>query len=243
MTTQHSTENAIFIFISDIGADKMTKLVLSYGNRSAIPQTLLRSEIKSALDEQWSRLRFGKFISEVVPYLPLEPEHIRDILRAKLRAMATDARHSHWAELVVDEDVVTHISGPPLVKYTMYSTKPSAAASSAGAGGAGGGAASSSATAAGRADSAACASVDDSGNTAECPAQTETAAGAVVPAAASQSTGGVTKIFATWGARSLENAGGSYTSSLSNWQYYGSLTCHRMLLLLLQGRCRTSAAC
>jgi hypothetical protein len=171
----------------------MTKLVLSYGNRSAIPQTLLRSEIKSALDEQWSRLRFGKFISEVVPYLPLEPEHIREILRAKLRAMAADARHSHWAELLVDEDVVTHISGPPLVKYTVYSTKAAAGSGSAdsAAGKAGG------TSAAGTASEASIA-----------------ADGAVVPVAPAQqqspsqaSTGGVTKIFATWGARSLENAG------------------------------------
>lgn len=204
MTTQHSTENAIFIFISDIGADKMTKLVLSYGNRSAIPQTLLRSEIKSALDEQWSRLRFGKFISEVVPYLPLEPEHIRDILRAKLRAMATDARHSHWAELVVDEDVVTHISGPPLVKYTMYSAKSTAGAAAAGSGGAGSGtgvgAGAGSGRGSGDTDSATCASVDGSGNIGECAQPSDTAA-TVSP------SGGVTKIFATWGARSLENAG------------------------------------
>jgi hypothetical protein len=192
VTTVHSTENVIFIFISDIGADKMTKLVLSYGNRSAIPQTLLRSEIKSALDEQWSRLRFGKFISEVVPYLPLEPEHIREILRAKLRATAADARHSHWAELLVDEDVVTHISGPPLVKYTVYSTKA-----------AGSGSADSAASKTGGASAA--------GQAAEASISTE---GAVVPVTPSQQqasaqapVGGVTKIFATWGARSLENAG------------------------------------
>jgi hypothetical protein len=208
VTTVHSTENVIFIFISDIGADKMTKLVLSYGNRSAIPQTLLRSEIKSALDEQWSRLRFGKFISEVVPYLPLEPEHIREILRAKLRATAADARHSHWAELLVDEDVVTHISGPPLVKYTVYSTKAAGSGSTDSAAGRSGGASA-------------------AGGAAEAGISAD---GAVVPVAPAQQqspsqapAGGVTKIFATWGARSLENAGTTTYDTAFHWVWFDAL--------------------
>ena len=51
-----STDNVIFIFISDIGADRMTNLLLAYGERSSIPQNILRSEVKTALDEQWSRI-------------------------------------------------------------------------------------------------------------------------------------------------------------------------------------------
>lgn len=235
MTTQHSTENVIFIFISDIGAEKMTKLVLTYGNRSAIPQTLLRSEIKSALDDQWARLRFGKVVREVVPYLPLEPEHIREILRTKLHNTARDFQYSYWADLVVDEDVVSYLSSPPLVKYSVYNARAPAGAG-AGAGGtasagkqhvpargaaaqvqsqsrngnqgtgSGGAAGGEGGDSAGQA--AECA-VGGGGGAGDCSRQPSSSAGNMGtngqgPAPSAPST---TKIFATWGARSLENAG------------------------------------
>lgn len=167
----------IFLFISDIGAEKMMKLVLSYGNRTAIPQSLLRIEIKNALDEQWSRLRFGKVVREVVPYLPLEPEHIREILQAKLDNLGDDFRYSHWRDLVVDEDVVGYLSGPPLVKYSIYNTKSVKRLKS---------------------------EVEGSG---ECGVDANGEALVCSSSGADAAPGTSTKIFATWGARSLENAG------------------------------------
>lgn len=162
------------------------KLVLSYGNRSAIPQSLLRNEIKNALDEQWSRLRFGKVVREVVPYLPLEPEHIREILGSKLDNLNVDFRYSHWRDLVVDEEVVGYLSGPPLVKYSIYNTKSVRKARPEGEG-------------AGAGASGEC-GVDGSGDAGTC--STSTGGGSSDSAPVS-----TTKIFATWGARSLENAG------------------------------------
>ena len=196
MTTQHSTENCIFIFISDIGADRMMKLVLTYGNRSAIPQAQLRSEIKTALDDQWKRLHFGKVVREVVPYLPLEPEHVREILQVKLTNLGEQFQRSHWRDLVVDEDVVTFFSGPPLVKYSVYNTKssrkgPRGSTSSSSSSPEGGHVAD---------GSAAECSADGSGNPAVCSASAAADTSATPPSSS-------TKIFATWGARSLENAG------------------------------------
>lgn len=153
------------------------KLVLSYGNRSAIPQSLLRNEIKGALDEQWSRLRFGKVVREVVPYLPLEPEHIREILKSKLDNLKDDFKYSHWRDLVVDEDVVGYLSGPPLVKYSIYNTKNVRKVRTEAEGECG---------------------VDGSGDAGTCSSAGSGADSAPVS---------TTKIFATWGARSLENAG------------------------------------
>eukprot|EP01032_Pedospumella_encystans_P012998 gene12998-14995_t len=198
VTTTHSTENVIFIFISDIGADMMTKLVLTYGNRSAIPQSLLRSEVKTALDEQWVRLQFGKVVREVVPYLPLEPEHIRDILRTKLRNLAADHRLSYWRDLVVDEDVIVYLSDPPLVKYSKYSTKKTSRASK-------------SSTSGGEESGNSECTTDSTGNM-QCSSTNMGNAGASSGGGGgSGSTGSgsttATKLFATWGARSLENAG------------------------------------
>lgn len=55
-----STANVAFLFISDIGADRMIKLLLRFTEREKIPRNILRSEVKSALDAQWQRLRLGK---------------------------------------------------------------------------------------------------------------------------------------------------------------------------------------
>ena len=41
--------------------------------------------VKGALDEQWQRLKFGKLVNQVVPFLPLEPAHIQQIIDLKLR--------------------------------------------------------------------------------------------------------------------------------------------------------------
>ena len=197
VTTTHSTENVIFIFISDIGADMMTKLVLTYGNRSAIPQSLLRSEVKTALDEQWVRLQFGKVVREVVPYLPLEPEHIRDILRTKLRNLAADHRLSYWRDLIVDEDVIVYLSDPPLVKYSKYSTKKTSRASKSSTNGEESG-------------NSEC-TTDSTGNM-QCSSTNAGNSGASGSSGGGSSNAGsasttATKLFATWGARSLENAG------------------------------------
>jgi hypothetical protein len=186
----------IFIFISDIGADRMTKLVLSYGNRSAIPQALLRSEIKTALDAQWSRLRLGKFVTEVVPYLPLEPEHIREILQAKLRNMASSHRHSYWAELIVDADVLSLIAAPPMVKYSVYSAKTATPAGAQGS----------------PVGSGTCSVGTGAGEESECAGG---AASSEAPTVTAGQGTGTTKVFATWGARSLENAGELFTDEVT----------------------------
>jgi hypothetical protein len=159
VTIQQSTENVVFLFISDIGADRMMKLILKYGDRSAIPQTTLRNEVRLALDAQWERLRFGKVVKEVVPYLPMEPEHIYQIFVTKLATLAADNALTYWRALVVDSAVVAYLSGPQFIRYSVYSVNNNSMSSSQPTGG-------------------------------------PTAA----PAAG-------TKVFATWGARALENAG------------------------------------
>lgn len=171
VTTEHSTENVIFLFTSDSGNDQMTKLLLSYGSRSAIPQNLLLNEIKSALN-------YGKFISKVVPYFPLDPDNIEAILHAKVRNMAADGRHSHWADLVVDNDVLAYFSGPQLVKYTVYNTKAASSGSATGS-----------------------SSSSSGGGTGEMLAAAW--GGGLLGSRNARGT----KVFATWGARSLENTG------------------------------------
>ena len=44
-----STENVIFLFITDAGADRFQELIISYGDRSEIPQSVIRSAARNAL--------------------------------------------------------------------------------------------------------------------------------------------------------------------------------------------------
>jgi hypothetical protein len=182
---QVSTERVIFILISDIGADKMIKLVLEYGNRTLIPRQLMRHEVRASLDEQWSRLRLGKLVKEVVPYLPLEPEHIRLIMRGKLMHTASEYRYKYWLDLIVDPDVVFFLASPPFVKYSVFQAKMSSR----------GGAI---------ANVAAAISTDSQClNSPHCDQSTTSSSNG----GSSTHPTAKTKIFATWGARSLVNSG------------------------------------
>merc|ERR1740115_34119 len=71
-------ENAVFILISDIGAEAMIETLMrrhadATQARQLVPQQHIRSVVRSALDSQWERLRFGKMVERVVPFLPLAP--------------------------------------------------------------------------------------------------------------------------------------------------------------------------
>ena len=115
-----STANAIFLFISDIGADKTTNLLLMYGERELIPHYVLRSEVKDSLDQQWARLSFGRSIKDIIPFLPMEKKHLEDVFRLKMAEMERQSRGVYWGNLLVDDTVIDHLSGPKFVKYRVH---------------------------------------------------------------------------------------------------------------------------
>lgn len=106
VTKYYSTKNVVFLFISDIGHDMLTKAVLRYNDRHLIDVTFLKNEVKALLDKQWERLQFGKTITHVIPYMPLEPFHIDLILHKQLDYLSQQGMQDQkWLRLVIDEDV------------------------------------------------------------------------------------------------------------------------------------------
>jgi hypothetical protein len=106
VTKYYSTKNVVFLFISDIGHDMLTKAVLRYNDRHLIDGTFLKNEVKALLDKQWERLQFGKTITHVIPYMPLEPFHIDLILHKQLDYLSQQGMQDQkWLRLVIDEDV------------------------------------------------------------------------------------------------------------------------------------------
>ena len=100
-TTHISTANSVFILISDIASEVMIKVLLAYQHRSLVPTNTIREVVKDALDAQWERLKLGKYIKEVVPFLPLERQHIQHIFAIKVQQIGIDLRSKRWRDLMV----------------------------------------------------------------------------------------------------------------------------------------------
>jgi hypothetical protein len=121
VTKEISTQNVIFIFVSDIGANHMIRLLLKYGDRIGIPIPKLRSDIKDILDQQWDRLGLGKHVKEVVPYLPLEQMHVKEILKSKVEMGDKAGRNKLlWLKMVMDDEVLDFFTGTRFIAYEAY---------------------------------------------------------------------------------------------------------------------------
>lgn len=117
-----STANTIFLFISDIGALQLQNLLLLHEDRDAIPIQTIQIEMKNALDEQWKRLRFGETIRNVIPFLPMESSQIEAVFRLKLKSIARRQRHIFWANLIVEDSLINHLSGTKSILYRNVTT-------------------------------------------------------------------------------------------------------------------------
>lgn len=112
--------NVIFVLVSDIGAERMHKIILAHGSRETFPQSELVSAVKDALDAQWKRLQFGKMIHEVIPFLPLEPKHIASIIKLKLNLMDQSYRRKYWRSLIIKPGVCDLLAQTRYVKYVKH---------------------------------------------------------------------------------------------------------------------------
>lgn len=112
-----STENTIFLFITDIGASIIEDLIVSYGDRNKIPQSVIRKTARSALVDHTGDVNFAKLISEVIPYMPMENAQIQELLRTKIRKLEY--------VLNVDDSAVAYMCGPSFVDYRGVSTSSS----------------------------------------------------------------------------------------------------------------------
>lgn len=120
---RYDTTKCVFVFVSDIGSKIMTKILLKYGDRQDIPIQVLRNEVKEALDQQWDRLRFGKVIKEVVPYLPLEMNHMRDIMTLKLESFSDRLKYKYWLRLYTEPNVIEYLISSEFINYSKYIVK------------------------------------------------------------------------------------------------------------------------
>lgn len=120
-SAQVSTQNAIFVFISDIGSQEIVDALLWYNcDRKTIPRQVLRDHVKSALAEEYFHTQFTKHIKEIVPFLPLERGNIKAILRLKLTELSRDLAGKSWMALSVQDSVIEYLSSEKFVYYEDY---------------------------------------------------------------------------------------------------------------------------
>lgn len=108
-----STENTIFLFITDTGADRFGDLIISYGNRSKIPQSVIQSAARSALVDHMGDSSIVGLIKKVIPFMPMENAQIQDLFKLKIRKLPYI--------LNVDDSAVAYMSGPSFLNYVGIS--------------------------------------------------------------------------------------------------------------------------
>lgn len=116
----YSTANLVFILVSDVGADELTSLLLRYKGRPNTPRASLVAAVQGALDQQWGRLTFSKTVTGIVPYLPLEPEHIEQITHLKVQKLSRIYRGKRWLRLIVDDGLVQYFSSGKFNRYVTH---------------------------------------------------------------------------------------------------------------------------
>lgn len=135
----YSTKKAIFLFISDIGSREMLELLLEGGtaalatkdtstevdvdreidHRQYMSPAALRSRVKDSLDEQWNRIQLGQRIKEVVPFLPLTPSHMKQILINKVQLYTKQSQFERWLDIAIDEDALDELITPKYLDYNI----------------------------------------------------------------------------------------------------------------------------
>ena len=116
-TEVFDTSKIVFILISDIGKEEMFELIVKNNGRENTPRQIIETKIRSVLQAQWDRLAFNRAVDGSVPFLPLEEEHIREVLELKLAELNQRGQtYKHWAELQWGTALVERLSGRDFIK-------------------------------------------------------------------------------------------------------------------------------
>jgi len=123
----HDTSRVIWLLISDVGRKRMEKLTRESGGRAGLTREAVEEAALKVLRTDWNRGNQGSTISEVsrvvngiVPFLPYEPEHIREIFDHKLHLLEARLREKgRLSGLTWTEEFVSHLASKRYIKYRL----------------------------------------------------------------------------------------------------------------------------
>ena len=123
LTKTVSTQNCIFIFVTDVGKSELVRVLLQYEKREDIPQTIIRTAVREAMSVVPSLSELASTVDEVVPFLPLEKKHMKNVLKVKLEQESVRYKDIRWRSLIVDDNVLQHMVSNGAITYKNYTTK------------------------------------------------------------------------------------------------------------------------
>ena len=126
MISQKSIRSVVCLLRVNIPSCPLTTitreyLVASFNNHKKMTQTPTLGQVRTALDNQWERLRFGKMIERVVPFLPLTPTHISNVVRLKLDQLSESLKGRLWKKFTFSDEIPTYLSLRTFIQYEMHS--------------------------------------------------------------------------------------------------------------------------
>eukprot|EP00743_Colponemidia_sp_Colp-15_P011187 GILK01012448.1.p1 GENE.GILK01012448.1~~GILK01012448.1.p1 ORF type:complete len:478 (+),score=77.10 GILK01012448.1:35-1468(+) len=114
----------VFILISDVEETSFKKLLLDFETRDDLlsHQSKLERLLNRIMDEEWQRLKFTGRISAVVPFLPLEPTQILEIVSLRLELLNQEGiNRKWWRQLFWDESLLILLSSSHCIQYQSFS--------------------------------------------------------------------------------------------------------------------------
>eukprot|EP01031_Cornospumella_fuschlensis_P029988 gene29988-36222_t len=90
-------------------------------SRGGISLDSINNEVKQVMDETFERLKLGKVINTIIPYLPMEKAQVEGVLQLHLRKYQAQFKYHQWLCMYVDPNVYGYMSSPPFVTYKNHS--------------------------------------------------------------------------------------------------------------------------
>ncbi len=99
----------------------MKSLIVEYGHRNKIPPKVMKDRIFHDIDKEKERLQIvDKHFHEIIPFLPLEPPQIEEVINLQFEGLREQGqRLGWWRDLIVDYKLSNYYS----YKCVDYSSK------------------------------------------------------------------------------------------------------------------------
>ena len=125
-TEVFDTSKVIFVLITDVGGQKMFELILEKNGRQNIKKSYVQNQIRTIMRKHWEKLEFTQKIDGSVPFLPLEEQHIDEILHFKLSLLNKNGiQKKLWKRIEWSNEFVSHLTNyhdNKYIKYVKYET-------------------------------------------------------------------------------------------------------------------------
>lgn len=112
-------DRLLLILTTDLGTDRVVRLLRQHRGRDAdLPRMETERAVRDALDDRWEgKIKLGKLVDVIVPFMPLRHDDLVEIMRRKVSTLSEQHAGRNWKRLVATEAVLHHLVGTDYVEY------------------------------------------------------------------------------------------------------------------------------